>query len=92
MALGASKAPVSLTGDDENPEIQIPVDAPEEQMTDRMTLYQLIESMEPRDQELLRLRYFKGKTQQETADLLEMTQVQVSRREKKLLLQMREQM
>lgn len=92
MALGASKAPVSLTGDDENPEMQIPVDAPEEQMTDRMTLYQLIESMEPRDQELLRLRYFKGKTQQETADLLGMTQVQVSRREKKLLLQMREQM
>lgn len=92
MALGASKAPVSLTGDDENPEIQIPVDAPEEQMTDRMTLYQLIESMEHRDQELLRLRYFKGKTQQETANALGMTQVQVSRREKKLLMQMREQM
>ena len=39
---------------------------------------------------LIRLRYFKGKTQVETAAVLGMTQVQVSRREKKILLRLRE--
>lgn len=39
---------------------------------------------------LVRLRYFKGKTQVETAAVLGMTQVQVSRREKKILLRLRE--
>ena len=39
---------------------------------------------------LIRLRYFKGKTQVETAAVLGMTQVQVSRREKKFLLHLRE--
>ncbi len=89
MALGASATPLSLTGSEENAEIQIPVDAPEEQMTERMTLYQIMQTMEEKDRNLLVYRYFQNKTQQETADLLSMTQVQVSRREKKLLLYMR---
>ncbi len=89
MALGASVTPLSLTGGEENTEIQIPVDAPEEQLTERMTLYQIMETMEEKDRKLLMYRYFKNKTQQETADLLGMTQVQVSRREKKLLAYMR---
>lgn len=92
MALGANKAPISLTADEQNSEIQIPVDAPEEQMINRLTLKQLLDMMEEKDRTLILLRYFKGKTQQETAEILGMTQVQVSRREKKLLLQMREQM
>ncbi len=41
------------------------------------------------DRTLLVLRYFRGKTQQETAEVLGMSQVQVSRREKKLLEQLR---
>jgi RNA polymerase sporulation-specific sigma factor len=41
------------------------------------------------DQQLLQLRYFRNLTQTKTAQILGMTQVQVSRREKKLLAQMR---
>lgn len=89
LALGVSKGTLSLTGDDENAELQIPVDAPEEKMTDRMTLHHVISTMEENDRRLLKLRYYQSKTQQETADILGMTQVQVSRREKKLLLYMR---
>lgn len=89
MALGASKAPVSLTSGDENIEMQIPVEAPEEQMTERITLYQILDTLEENDRKLIEYRYFANKTQQETAGLLGMTQVQVSRREKKLLLHMR---
>lgn len=90
LALGVSKIPLSLTGGEEGEEIQIPVDAPEEQMTERMTLHSIIDSMEERDRKLIGYRYFQGKTQTETANLLGMTQVQVSRREKKLLTYMRE--
>ena len=89
LALGTSKPPLSLTGEQEGETLEIPVDAPEEKMTERMTLYKILESLEERDQNLIELRYFQGKTQVQTAALLGMTQVQVSRREKKLLLFMR---
>jgi RNA polymerase sporulation-specific sigma factor len=42
------------------------------------------------DRKLIYMRYFENKTQSDTAKTLGMTQVQVSRREKKLLGQMRE--
>lgn len=38
------------------------------------------------------MRYYQNKTQSQTAQALGMTQVQVSRREKKLLLTMREEL
>lgn len=89
MALGALKTPMSLTVGDEEMELEIPVEAPEAKMTDRMTLYQIMETLPDKDRKLLQYRYYQNKTQQQTADLLNMTQVQVSRREKKLLLHMR---
>ncbi|MDE5861331.1 MAG: flagellar biosynthesis protein FliA, partial [Ruminococcus sp.] len=45
-----------------------------------------------KDRILLELRYFKNLTQSKTASILGMTQVQVSRREKKLLSQMRQEL
>ena len=48
--------------------------------------------LEANDRALLELRYFKGLTQSKTAKALGMTQVQVSRREKKLLNYMREEL
>ena len=86
--LFAKTGPILLDSNNGEP-IDIPVDAPEEQMTERMTLYEIIETLEERDKRLITLRYFQGKTQTETAEQLDMTQVQVSRREKKLLLMMR---
>ncbi len=44
------------------------------------------------DRELIELRYFKGLTQVKTAEILGMSQVQVSRKEKALLLRMRKSM
>ena len=90
LALGVSKAPVSLSAGEE--ELEIPVDAPEERVTERMTLYSLLLTLEERDRKLIEYRYFQGKTQTVTAGLLGMTQVQVSRREKKLLLYLRSEM
>ncbi len=94
-ALSVSLPALSLTGsgeEDDGGQLDLPVDSPEEMLTDRLTLRQLLAELEPKDRELLILRYFREKTQVETAAILGMTQVQVSRREKKLLGQMREKM
>lgn len=91
LALGAGQAPVSLTGGEAGEELEIPVEAPEEAMTDRLTLQELLTKLPEQDRRLIEYRYFQGKTQVITADLLGMTQVQVSRREKKLLLYLRQE-
>lgn len=92
LALGAMRSPLSLSGENGDGEaelLEIPVEAPEEQMTDRMTLHQILGSLPEQDRMLLVYRYYQSKTQQQTAELLGMTQVQISRKEKKLLLYMR---
>ena len=91
-ALSAAAPALSLTGSDEEgaSQIDLPVESPEEQLADSLSLQQVLHLLEEKDQQLIQLRYFKGKTQVETAAALGMTQVQVSRREKKILLKMRE--
>ena len=65
-------------------------DAPqEEQLLNRITIEQLIGRLEPKEQKLITLRYFEGRTQSLVADTMGMTQVQVSRMEKKILHKMR---
>ena len=94
QAVVAGMAPLSLTRSDEEGEEQIdlPTPSPEEQITDRLALHQLLEQLDPRDRQLIRLRYLGRQTQQATADRLGMTQVQVSRRERALLLSLREKL
>ena len=65
-------------------------DAPEEErLLNRVTVQQLLEMLDPKEQQLIRLRYFDGKTQNAVADVMGMTQVKVSRMEKKILHKMR---
>lgn len=86
MLLNASMPAVSLTvGEESGIQLDIPVDSPEEEISDFIGLRQVIFSLDEADKSIIELRYFKGFTQQKTADLLGMTQVQVSRREKKIL-------
>ena len=59
-------------------------------MLDRILIHQLIESLEESDRRLIWLRYFQEKTQVETAGILGISQVQVSRLEKKILCRMRQ--
>lgn len=92
-ALCVSQPLVSLTSsDDEEGQTDIPIESPDENITDLLALRQIMAGLEPNDRALLELRYFKGLTQSKTAKALGMTQVQVSRREKKLLAQMREEL
>ena len=57
----------------------------------RMLLDSLLETLDCKEKLLIRLRFYENQTQMQTADKLGMTQVQVSRLEKKLLLRMRQQ-
>ena len=94
-ALGAAQPPLSLTGDlegSEGTDIDLPVSSPEAEITDRLGLYQALSSLSADDRRLIWMRYFLGRTQSVTASALGMTQVQVSRREKKLLGRLKEMM
>lgn len=93
-ALNVSLPPLSLTeSDDEGGgEIDIPTVSPDEEITNSLSISQLLEALDVRDRQLIYLRYFKDKTQMEVAKTLDMTQVQVSRREKKLLCFMKEKL
>lgn len=55
-----------------------------------LCIQELLSSLSKRDKQIIILRYYKGKTQNEVAKMLGITQVQVSRIEKKLLREMRE--
>lgn len=91
QAMSASLCALSLTRDSEEgeTELDVPVESGEEGITDRLSLWQTIEQLPDEDKKLIGLRYYMNKTQQETASLLGCSQVQVSRREKKILLYMR---
>ena len=92
-ALCAAAPVLSLTApEEEDGQFDIAVPAPDEEISDSIALRQVMALLEPADRKLLELRYFRELTQSRTADLLGMTQVQVSRREKKLLLFLRQEL
>lgn len=64
----------------------------EQELINRITVSQLLESLEEKERRLIELRYMEGKTQSESASILGMNQVAVSRLEKKILLRLRQQL
>ncbi len=99
-ALEAARAPASIYDviyeDEDNPILLIDKMAEEDtqvsEAMDRITLSDLMSKLDKREQTIIDLRYFKDKTQSEIAQMLGISQVQVSRIEKKVLLKMREMM
>ena len=73
----------------ENPGGAYYEDSEKNPVLDRILIHQLIESLEESDRRLIWLRYFQEKTQVETAGILGISQVQVSRLEKKILKRLR---
>lgn len=93
--INVSMPTISLTAyDDESKQSQldIPVQAPETEITEKMALKSVVEALPEKDRRLIELRYYKGMTQVNTAKELGMSQVQVSRREKLILGIMRKSM
>lgn len=61
----------------------------QEQLLNEILIGQLLESLEERERQLIQYRYFENLTQTAVADRLDMSQVQVSRMEKKILRKLR---
>ncbi|MDY5948862.1 MAG: sigma-70 family RNA polymerase sigma factor [Oscillospiraceae bacterium] len=86
MLLNASMPVMSLTvGEDGECQTDIPIESPESKISDFLALRQVLQTLDERDRKMIELRYYRSKTQSETAKILGMTQVQVSRREKAVL-------
>ena len=65
-------------------------DAEKEQLVDHIMIQQLLDGLEKEERQIIEMRYFQNKTQTQIAKQLGISQVQVSRLEKKILLALRE--
>lgn len=92
-AIAAGIPPISLSpSDDDENTTDIPTPSGEEKLINRLALRQCLAELSESDRELILLRYERELTQCQTAAILGMTQVQVSRRERKIISAMREKM
>ena len=66
--------------------------SPEEDVVNRLSVRQVLATFGERDQKIIEMRYFQNKTQAQIAAQLGISQVQVSRLEKAILMKMREKM
>ncbi len=90
-AVCASQPTVSLTyeGEDGTRELELPTAGVEELLSDKLLLDSAFAKLNETEQSIIRYRYYEYLTQSETARLLSMSQVQVSRAEKKILMKLR---
>ena len=88
LAFEAGARPLSLDeqyGEDKSQTLADTVKSPEKNDIELFALREGIQSLEKEERQIIVLRYFSSKTQQEVANIMHMTQVQVSRKEKKIL-------
>ena len=95
VAIDSTRAIESINEDDENEDKMSKMEtissgADEATMiVNKLSINELIADLEEREKQIILLRYFKEKTQTEVAKILGITQVQVSRIEKRILTSMR---
>ena len=95
QAINASLPVFSLTpaeDGDSRGEFDVPTESYDAEIADKIALRQIMEQLEDRDKKLIEYRHFKGLNQTKTAELLNMNQVWVSRREKAILLIMKKKL
>lgn len=91
-AICASQPTVSLTyeGEDGITEADLPVDSSEDEISDKLLLDGVLNKLSETERKIIKYRYYEYLTQSKTAELMNMTQVQVSRSEKKILYKLRQ--
>ncbi|NLU25449.1 MAG: sigma-70 family RNA polymerase sigma factor [Clostridiales bacterium] len=90
IATGTPESLQQETADGMTLESTIGTDGPEENMVEKIALREAIDSLPQREKMTILLRFFKGLTQEQTAKILKVSQVQVSRLERKGLAKLRE--
>lgn len=89
----ATDVPASLQAEGEDGltlEGMLGTEAPEEGLIDRLALREAIDRLPEKEQMTILLRYFRGFTQEQTARVLRVSQVQISRLERRGLQRLRE--
>ena len=66
-------------------------EAPEDMLVEKIALREAVDKLPEKEKMTILLRYFKGMTQMQTARILQVSQVQISRLERKGLQNLREQ-
>lgn len=79
---------LNSAGEDGELTIDIPVDE-SDKLFNKLSVDQLMTHLDDTEKSLVDMRYFKGYTQSKTAELLGVSQVQISRKEKAILLKLR---
>ena len=88
-----SQPVISLTSEDENEkQIEIPSEDEYTPIDNRLTITKIIDELSENDKAIIKLRFYDELTQSKTAQILGISQVQVSRREKIILSQMRKKL
>ena len=90
----ATDVPESLQSENEDGlslEGMLGTDAPEDALVERIALREAIEKLPEKEKMTILLRYYRGFTQAQTARVLQVSQVQISRLERKGLLRLRAQ-
>ena len=82
---------INQFGEDGSADFDIPVDD-SENLFDRLSLNQIIDTLDNDEKRLIDCRYYKGQTQTVTANAMGISQVQVSRKEKAILRKLRERL
>lgn len=82
---------LSYYTDDGDEEMDIPIDD-EDRLFDRISIRQVVNKLSKQEQLLIKYRFYDGKTQMQTAELLNISQVQVSRKEKSVIEKMRQEL
>lgn len=90
-AVCATQPTVSLTyeGDDGIKETDLPTESYEERISNRLILDEAFKKLNETERKIMNCRYFNFMTQCKTAEILNMSQVQVSRAEKRILLKLK---
>ena len=89
----ATVAPESLqqeTADGLTLESTLGTDGPEENLVEKIALREAIDTLPEREKMTILLRFFKGLTQEQTARILQVSQVQISRLERRAVGHLRE--
>ena len=90
--MGAPESLQQETAEGLTLESTLGTESPEENLVEKIALREAIDALPERERMTILLRFFKGLTQEQTARILQVSQVQVSRLERRGLTQLREKL
>ena len=92
LAVGAPESLQQETAEGLTLESTLGTESPEENLVEKIALREAIDALPEREKMTILLRFFKGLTQEQTARILRVSQVQVSRLERRGLANLREKL